>query len=270
MRVGLLTSELGLPAFSSVRPQFRGRRDNGKRGAEPLDARLQRRDRSGFTPDSLFAGRRRPRRPATRTRSIRDHTAGTPALSNRHSDRAGVQSRSCRCRPGGRATCPIGVWVSPRSSPIHAPCNRPRSRTPLARATGLPLSELPDRPYLVLTTVPRLDRALDRRPAEWDAQPAHAWVVLTLGAVTGAGRDHVSSTEHRCGFGHCSRSPKTGPRVPLNLARLERAVGFVGRIRKKKGGALGRTTPAAKHCVCRSKAVEIDLRPGDLIWWVPQ
>ena len=37
-------------------------------------ARLQRRDRSGFTPDSLFAVRRRPRRPATRTRSIGDHT----------------------------------------------------------------------------------------------------------------------------------------------------------------------------------------------------
>jgi hypothetical protein len=73
--VGLLTPELGLPAFSSSGPQ--GRLDNGRRGEEPLGTRLQRRDRSGFTPDSLFAGRRRPRPPATNTRSSGDHTATT-------------------------------------------------------------------------------------------------------------------------------------------------------------------------------------------------
>ncbi len=65
----------GAPGLLIDPAPIRGRRDNGKRGAEPLGTRLQRRDRSGFTPDSLFAGRRRPRRPATHTRSNRDETA---------------------------------------------------------------------------------------------------------------------------------------------------------------------------------------------------
>ena len=64
MRVGLRTSELGCQAFSSVRPASRIGPTMAIRGVTPVNARSPRRGRSGFTPDSLFAGLGRlPSRP---------------------------------------------------------------------------------------------------------------------------------------------------------------------------------------------------------------
>ena len=64
MQVGLRTSGLGCRAFSSARP-VHDLTNNGIRGVTPVNARLPRRGRSGFAPDSLFAGLGRLQSPAT-------------------------------------------------------------------------------------------------------------------------------------------------------------------------------------------------------------
>jgi hypothetical protein len=66
MQVGLRTAVQGCRAFSSVGSSL-DPSNNGKRGVTPVNARLPRRGRSGFTPDSLFAGLGRLPNPATST-----------------------------------------------------------------------------------------------------------------------------------------------------------------------------------------------------------
>ncbi len=64
MQVGLRTSGQGCRAFSSFGPGH-DPTNNGIRGVTPVNARLPRRGRSGFAPDSLFAGLGRLPSPAT-------------------------------------------------------------------------------------------------------------------------------------------------------------------------------------------------------------
>ena len=66
MQVGLRTAVQGCRAFSSVGSSL-DPSNNGKRGVTPVNARLPRRGRPGFTPDSLFAGLGRLPNPATST-----------------------------------------------------------------------------------------------------------------------------------------------------------------------------------------------------------
>ena len=64
MQVGLRTSGQGCRAFSSVGPGY-DPTNNGIRGVTPVNARLPRRGRPGFAPDSLFADLGRLPSPAT-------------------------------------------------------------------------------------------------------------------------------------------------------------------------------------------------------------
>jgi hypothetical protein len=138
-------SRAGAPGLLIERAATRGRLDNGERGAEPLNTRLQRRDRSGFTPDSLFADRRRPRRPATCTRCIGDHTArasgcqspersGSPEESGPGRGAVGPK-RGCRAHPGpeqamgGRARSRLRVPPPPNPNhPAEPGTGRPATR----------------------------------------------------------------------------------------------------------------------------------------------